>query len=157
MKNILILLLLLIPHSLFANDEREVQCMAENLYHEARGEGEVGMLAVAFVTMNRVEDNRFPDSVCEVVHYKRKGVCAFSWVCQGKGAVKPKNAVERTTWNWIVSLSKSMVLNWHEMKHVDITDGSTHYHATHVDPYWAKKYEKTMEVENHIFYVAEVL
>ena len=44
-----------------------VMCLALNLYHEARGESLAGNLAVGFVTMNRVADPRYPDTVCGVV------------------------------------------------------------------------------------------
>ena len=48
-------------------DIEEVRCLAENIYHEARNQGTAGWLAVAAVTMNRVIDNRFPNTICEVV------------------------------------------------------------------------------------------
>ena len=44
-----------------------IQCLAMNMYHEARDQGTAGRLAVSAVVLNRVNDDRFPDSVCEVV------------------------------------------------------------------------------------------
>ena len=44
-----------------------LMCMALNIYHEARNQSIVGQVAVAEVVMNRVEDSRFPDTICEVV------------------------------------------------------------------------------------------
>ena len=48
-------------------DLNEVQCLAENVYHEARGESIAGMLAVALVVKNRVENVRYPNTYCDVI------------------------------------------------------------------------------------------
>ena len=78
--------------------EREVQCLAVNIYHEARSQSLAGQLAVALVTRNRVVDKRFPGSYCQVVYqgpvrpswkdknifYPVKHRCQFSWYCDGK-------------------------------------------------------------------------
>ena len=63
-------------------DIEEARCLAENIYHEARGQGTAGWLAVAAVTLNRVTDERFPDTICGVVFqaetresWKTKGIC----------------------------------------------------------------------------------
>ena len=52
------------------SDAREVQCLAQNIYYEARNEPEEGKVAVGLVTLNRTQDSRFPDSVCGVVHQR---------------------------------------------------------------------------------------
>ena len=84
----------------YKNSSREVQvsCMADNIYFEARNQGTAGWSAVASVTLNRVKDKRFPNTVCEVVkqgptreswkkngkYYPLKHRCQFSWYCDGK-------------------------------------------------------------------------
>ena len=80
----------------YASDEH-VQCLAMNMYHEARDQGTAGKLAVSAVVMNRVNDERFPNSVCEVVLQAQtrpswrdgtpipiRNRCQFSWYCDGK-------------------------------------------------------------------------
>jgi len=70
----------------------QLQCLALNIYHEARSESPLGQEAVGLVTMNRVQDKRYPDTVCDVVyqaHVDSKGrpkrnKCQFSWYCDGK-------------------------------------------------------------------------
>lgn len=69
----------------------ELECLALNMYHEARGEGSRGMLAVGYVTVNRTQTQGFPKTICGVVHegvyrngkivYRR---CQFSWYCDGR-------------------------------------------------------------------------
>ena len=72
--------------------ETALMCLAFNIYHEARSQSTIGQLAVAQVVMNRVDDDRFPDTVCEVVKQAvtHKGTnkpilhrCSFSWWCDG--------------------------------------------------------------------------
>ena len=90
--------------------ERSAECIALNMYHEARNQGSAGILAVTAVVFNRVKDKRFPNTVCEVikqgptreswktkqtpeddaVYYPVKNKCQFSWYCDGKGD-KPKD------------------------------------------------------------------
>ena len=67
----------------YTNDQ--VECLAKNIYHEARGEGVEGMLMVAEVTMNRVEDSRFPKEVCAVIYQKGQ----FEWTTK-KMAISEK-------------------------------------------------------------------
>ena len=76
----------------------EATCLAENVYHEARNQPLAGQMAVISVTINRVNDDRFPNSICEVVKqgphrpsWKGTGEmipirhkCQFSWYCDGK-------------------------------------------------------------------------
>ena len=53
-----------------------VKCLALNMYHEARSQGTAGLFAVSAVVINRVNDSRFPNSVCEVVY---QGPTRESW------------------------------------------------------------------------------
>ena len=146
-----------------------VKCLALNMYHEARSQGTAGLFAVSAVVLNRVNDKRFPNSVCEVVYqgptreswktrqhkdlpdYKRqyypiKNRCQFSWYCDGKSDT-PRN---KKKWEELLDLSASIMHN--EILFVDITDGALFYHADYVTPGWAKTKQKTVEVQDHIFY-----
>ena len=130
-------------------------CMAVNIYHEAGNQSMIGQMAVGQVVLNRVEDSRFPDTVCEVVKeavtYKNSNKpvrwkCQFTWFCDGK---KDEPNFESKTWsaaleNASILLTKTIVL--------DITEGATHYHATYVRPAWAKTKTKTTRIDRHIFY-----
>jgi|TARA_R100001129_G_C5256503_1_gene229850 spore germination cell wall hydrolase CwlJ-like protein len=135
--------------------ETALMCMAVNIYHEAGNQSMIGQMAVGQVVLNRVEDSRFPDTVCEVVKeavtYKNSNKpvrwkCQFTWFCDGK---KDEPNFESKTWsaaleNASILLTKTIVL--------DITEGATHYHATYVRPAWAKTKTKTTRIDRHIFY-----
>jgi spore germination cell wall hydrolase CwlJ-like protein len=62
-------------------DNREVDCLAHNIYYEAGHEPTEGKIAVGLVTLNRVSDHRFPKTICAVVRQKTAGTCQFSWNC----------------------------------------------------------------------------
>ena len=134
-------------------------CLALNTYHEAKNQSMIGQIATAQVVMNRVEDSRYPNTVCEVVKQgptrtswkdpsKRipvKHRCQFSWYCDGKSDI-PKN---RKAWKKAQDYAY-LVLN--NRIQIDVTEGATHYHATYVKPSWAKTKTRTTRIETHIFY-----
>ena len=137
----------------------EVLCLADNIYHEARSEPTAGQLGVAAVTINRVNDDRFPNTICEVVKqgptkpsWKTgepipiRNRCQFSWYCDGKS----DDPQDLTTYQGIYDLSYEIVYGNIDL--VDLTDGATHYHATSVNPSWAKTKTKVGRIGNHIFY-----
>ena len=134
-------------------------CLALNTYHEAKNQSTVGQIATAQVVMNRVEDNRFPNTVCEVVkqgptrpswedpnkEYPIRHRCQFSWYCDGKSDV-PKN--EKA---WRKAQDVAFLVLYNKIQ-LDVTEGATHYHATYVKPAWAKTKKRTTRIEKHIFY-----
>ncbi len=129
--------------------------MALNMYHEAKNQSMLGQLAVGQVVMNRVEDKRFPDNVCDVVTeaVTYKGTdkpvlhkCQFSWYCDGQ---KDEPDFDSKEW-WDAKEYASIVLSGTII--LDVTEGATHYHATYVRPAWAKTKTKTTRIDRHIFY-----
>ena len=141
-----------------SDSEQELNCLALNMYHEARGEGTAGILAVSYVVLNRVNDSRFPDTICGVVkqghHIKTKeGIsqpiknkCQFRWYCDGKSD-QPKN---KRVYDRLVSFSKYILSP--DTTQIDITDGALFYHAEYVSPSWSKTKQKTANIGVHIFY-----
>ena len=128
-------------------------CMSKALYFEARSESMVGMLAVGQVIMNRVEDKRFPNTVCGVVtdglRYKNSGrmvkhKCAFSFYCDGKPETIHNREAYKQSEQLALSILKGTTL--------DVTEGATHYHARYTKPYWASAYKRTTCIDTHCFY-----
>ena len=135
--------------------ETALMCMAFNIYHEANNQSMLGQIAVGQVVMNRVEDSRFPDTVCEVVKQAvtYKGTdkpvlhkCQFSWYCDGK-----KDEPNYDSKAWSKALKYAVVVLGGDIT-LDFTDGATHYHATYVRPAWAKTKTRTTRIDRHIFY-----
>jgi len=135
--------------------ETALMCMATNIYHESKFQSMLGQIAVGQVVMNRVEDSRFPNNVCDVVTQAvtYKGTdkpvihkCQFSWYCDGK---KDTPVLKSDEW-YNAKRYARMVL--YGTITLDFTEGATHYHATYVRPAWAKTKTKTTRIDRHIFY-----
>ena len=123
--------------------QKQVDCLAQNIYHEARSESEKGQQAVAFVTLNRTQDDRFPSDVCGVVKQRNRTVCQFSWFCTKVKLDKTSEAYREA-----LQVALHVYANYFNMK--DITGGALYYHADYVKPKW--KLEKTTVIGRHIFY-----
>ena len=160
-------------------DREELKCMAENIYFEARHEPMAGKVAVVQVVLNRIDDDRFPATICEVVkqgphreswktkkdpnlkpqerkYYPRKNRCQFSWYCDGK-----KDIIWATYMNGDV-IPENMTA-WRDSIHValfimngdygnDPTDGAVFYYNPHIaNPSWGAVYSETAMIGNHRF------
>ena len=125
---------------------KQMSCLAEALYFEARGEPFTGQLAVGEVILNRVEDSRYPSSICKVINQGtgRRFACQFTYTCDGK----LETVHERKAYEMALKLAKILITT-HDRK---LTKGSTHYHSNYVNPKWSKKFERVAKYGRHIFY-----
>ncbi len=127
----------------------EINCLAENVYYEARGELLAGQYAVAEVTMNRVSSPFFPASVCDVVHearWTRDGrqlVGQFSWTVEDSMPVP-----EGIAWQRALSVASTIYDN----REAPLVDGALFYHATYVAPNWARVKNPVVRIGGHLFY-----
>ena len=123
--------------------KKQVDCLADNIYYEAGYEPEKGKVAVALVTLNRVQDERFGKDICSVVKQKVNSTCQFSWFCEGK-----KHVTNNFVYNQAREIAVYVYANYEKMH--DITQGALYYHADYVNPRW--KLERTTTIGRHIFY-----
>ena len=135
---------------------QERECLALNIYHEARDQSRIGMVAVGQVVLNRVEDSRFPNTICNVVKQQRfydppgapiqLGQCQFSWYCDGKSDAP----IDDISWHTAqIQAAHSYYMHYLEY---DVTEGATHYHSTSVSPNWSITKTHTVTIDDHIFY-----
>ena len=129
------------PVYLSANDKHQIQCLAENAYFEAGNQSTKGKVAVTHVVMNRVKDDRFPKSACAVVHQKSRGVCQFSWVCEGNKRIRNMA---------MFAEARRVAENVYLGNTYDVTYGSKFYHANYVNPHW--RLDRVTQIGAHIFY-----
>ncbi|WP_209425578.1 cell wall hydrolase [Pararhodobacter sp. SW119] len=124
----------------------EFQCLQQAIYHEARGEALAGQFAVAEVILNRVDAGNFPGSVCGVVNQGASSgrACQFSYACNGSSL----SMGERGARELAARISQVMLSGAPR----ELTDGATHFHARHVNPRWARVYERTAQIGAHLFY-----
>jgi len=125
---------------------RQWRCLTEALYFEARGEVPEGQYAVAEVILNRVDAANYPNSVCEVVNQGtgRRFACQFTYTCDGQ----PEIVTDRQAWHRLGHIARIML----DGAPRDLTRNATHYHATWVNPRWARVYPRTARYGDHIFY-----
>jgi N-acetylmuramoyl-L-alanine amidase len=116
-----------------------VTCLALNLYHEARGEGPEGMLAVGDVTLNRVAHPDWPDDICSVVHQPHQ----FSWTAA------PGTVQEPEAWDAAKAIATDLLLG-DAQSVLDHT--ALFFHATYVSPEWAAQMQPLGRIGNHLFY-----
>ena len=123
------------PLSLVSRTQSEADCLIRNVYYEARGEPFQGKVAVALVTLNRVDHPQYPNDVCKVVYQKNQ----FSWT-------KNYKAVKINEDQW--AASKEAVL--YALLNRDYSFTATHFHNNQVNPRW--KLKKVAKIANHHFY-----
>ncbi len=124
----------------------EQKCLAQAIYYESRNEAVDGQLAVAEVITNRVNDHRYPNSICDVVYQgsTRTTGCQFTFTCDGATDRAPVGK----HWERAKMLASHVLMDLNEER----TGGATHYHATYVDPVWNAGLIRTDKIGTHIFY-----
>jgi len=133
----------------YSDRQTELTALSCNIFHESRGESMAGKIGVAFVTLNRVESHRFPDSIVKVVYQHRQ----FSWHTDGlsdkvKDLSAWKDAMHIASW--------VLGVNDKDYPYVDVTEGSLFYHSTKVNPDWASEENVVVRIDNHLFYKEDV-
>ena len=145
---------------------QDVDCLAKNIYFEAGVESTAGKLAVANVTLNRMNSEHYPNNVCGVVKegkhrynakkdewYPLRDMCQFSWYCDGRG----DDPNPGRTWEDAKELAVLIMQKHQRRILIDITDGATHYHANWMEQYpsWSYQHKKVASIDRHIFYKAK--
>lgn len=129
-----------------ASGNAQWRCLAEALYFEARGESVEGMFAVGEVILNRVDNARFPNTLCAVINQGtgRKYACQFTYTCDGHAEV----IHEPAAWARVGKVARLLI----DGAPRTLTNGATHYHTRAVNPNWAQVYSRTTTIGSHHFY-----
>ena len=132
--------------------DAERNCLAQAIYHEARGESAAGQLAVANVIVNRARSKSFPSTLCGVVYQNaEKGFhrCQFTFACDGRSDAPG----ERRAWQRSAALAQDVYAEFATGEAVGAVPGSAlYYHTTNVRPNWANTYNAVAQIGSHIFY-----
>ncbi|MFZ9878527.1 MAG: cell wall hydrolase, partial [Chitinophagaceae bacterium] len=128
--------------------KKDLECLALNIYREAGHEPFEGKVAVAQVTLNRVADPAFPNTVCGVVYEKTavfsKVICQFSWYCD---ANHKNRKINEQAYADSYAVAKKVYL---EGFRLDGLNKALYYHADYVSPNW--KLVRITQIGTHIFY-----
>lgn len=143
-------------------DGMQLDCMAQNIFYEARGESIKGKEMVGMVVMERVKSPHFPKTICGVVKQANhtasgrviRNQCQFSWYCDGHNhAIHFDSGAVQQEWAESYAIAKKVMNNKVKLK-IDMK-GVTHYHAGRVNPFWArdhKDYKLVARIGHHLFY-----
>jgi spore germination cell wall hydrolase CwlJ-like protein len=128
--------------------ERQLKCMADNIYYEAAMEPAEGKLAVAQIVMNRSESPDFPKDICQVIYQRNSFyqtvVCQFTWLCDGSVGRRP---VQPQQYAESMEAAKKVLLEGFRLPSLK---NALYYHADYVNPRWNK--EQVAKIGRHIFY-----
>ena len=137
---------------------KQHECLARNIYFEARNEPLAGQLAVAMVTLNRVNDKGFPNKICDVVYqglhwasgHPKRDRCQFSWYCDGNS----DEVRNQRAWQTVQKTANLAMLQYSSIKAegLDYTEGARYYHTYEISPRWSKTFPKVGRIGDHIFY-----
>ena len=144
--------------SVMENRKKQLTCLAKNIYFEARNEPFAGQFAVALVTLNRVNDSAFPNTICKVVYqgihtadgFPKRNRCQFSWYCDGNSdEVQNLKSYDKTQ-----KIANLAMLQYSKMKSegLDFTEGARYYHTYEISPRWSTSFPKVGRIGDHIFY-----
>jgi spore germination cell wall hydrolase CwlJ-like protein len=132
-----------------ASTQRQLTCLAQNIYHEAGSESFNGKVAVAQVTINRANSGNFPSTICGVVHQKTqvadKTICQFSWVCDplAKG-----RRVYSKAWKESQEIARKVLLDGLRLE--SLGSDALYFHNARVRPKWGL--ERIDRIGGHTFY-----
>ena len=121
-------------------DPEQHECLALNIYHEARGERVEGQIAVAQVTLNRVNHDKWGSTICEVVYQPKQ----FSWTHM----IEDQTPQEGRAWRKAKVIARDVMIGNVD----DPTMGAVYYHANYVNPDWAEYMDLSKVIGNHLFY-----
>jgi spore germination cell wall hydrolase CwlJ-like protein len=122
--------------------DREVNCLAENIYYEGAGEDAEGKVGIAQVTINRAKSGKFPSDICKVIHQKYQ----FSWTMNKPKALRVKDEV---AYNESKEVAVKVLMEGYRLPSLT---NSLYYHNHSVNPKWNRHMNKDAVIGGHIFW-----
>ena len=120
----------------------DIFCLAKNIFHEAGIEDDIGKYAVAQVTLNRVANSRYPNTICDVVMQPWQ----FSWANdRSQRWTHPQGPL----WQRSQEIAREVILEGYRLKGLETAN---YYHADYVQPRWASDDYKITKLGTHVFY-----
>lgn len=128
--------------------ERQLACLARNVYYEAGSEPFEGKVAVAQVVLNRSESGMFPEDICQVIYQKNvfyeRVVCQFSWYCDRDTIMRP---IHKGNYDESMEAAKKVLLEGFRLPSLT---NALYFHGDYINPGWQK--QRVAKIGRHIFY-----
>jgi spore germination cell wall hydrolase CwlJ-like protein len=132
---------LVAAHAATQTSDREMECLANAVYFEARSEPIEGQLAVAEVVLNRASSGRYPTDLCAVITQKAQ----FSFINRGRFPRADRGSEAWRKAVAIASIARQKLAG-------NLPSSVLWYHATYVSPSWGKRLTRQTQIGLHIFY-----
>ena len=127
------------------SSKSDLYWMAMNIYHEAGNQPLIGKIAVGIVTLNRLNDKRYPKNIRDVVTEPQQ----FSWYNTRRANTPPTS---NARWRESYEVAKLLLTKAIGSDIIKLLEGATHFHATSVKPDWVNKVHRVAQIEGHVFY-----
>ena len=114
----------------------EIVCLSAIMFGEARGEPDIGKVAVAYTAINRKADPNYPKNICSIMKQPRQ----YQFIDYG--------IPSQQQLAYLMPLAKAIL----EGRVDDPTRGAKWFHTKNMKPYWAKNKTIKVAYNNHIFY-----
>jgi N-acetylmuramoyl-L-alanine amidase len=144
MKKLIVLFAIVVSPLLYAEEtshavsEKHVECLAKNLYFEARGEPRLGQIAVAHVVLNRTQSEEYPSDICKVIYEPHQ----FTWTKNARAKIRDWELFQE-----LKELARHVIMN----RTKDPTKGALNFHRVTSTK---TKTRRATIIGNHIFYTA---
>ena len=165
----------------FSVSNKDEECLARNIFYEAGSESEEGKVAVAVVTINRVKDGRFGNSICGVVNQrtvyvrqatvKKTEMVQTGWFGRPEPVTRHEVQVQHVPicqFSWVCAIMRKPgdrderwtesqriareVLKENYAEYRAKFDGALYFHSTGIRPVWAPRKKFVARVGGHMFY-----
>ena len=169
------------PLITFRVTEKDEDCLARNIFYEAANEPEEGKVAVGMVTINRVKDGRFANSICGVVNQRtvfvrhreltKTEMVSKGWFGRPEAVVKKElvvSSVPVCQFSWacsFVRVPKVTDERWEDAKRIARAllneeypqweakyENAMYFHASGIRPVWASTKPRLGRIGGHVFY-----
>ena len=124
-------------------EAKDIKCLTEVLYYEARGE--FIKRTVVDVVLNRVKSKHFPKSICRVVYQPYQ----FSFTLDKHRTVRSE---EQRTWNHLYNMASEI---YYDNEYTDTSKGALYYYnprGVKATPSWVTQKYYLFTEGNHKFY-----
>ncbi len=128
---------------------KELRCLVNTLYAEARGEPEEGIRAVMSVIYNRKKAKGYPNTFCGVILQDRQFSAFNSDKNLATKPLKPIRELDKEAYRKVSSVAQEAIQG--AFKPV-LDEDVLHYAHTKVKNHWTKKFERVKVIHQHVFY-----
>lgn len=129
--------------------DKELTCLTNTLYAEARSEPEEGIRAVMSVIYNRKNHKNYPNTFCKVILQDKQFSAFNSDKSLATKPLKPIRELDKEAYRKVSSVAQEAVQG--VFKPV-LDEDVLHYAHTKVKNKWTRRFERVKVIHQHVFY-----